>query len=95
MINLIRETVRRMFGVKGIHFISSANTITGNFYGIAAGSTLPDSLKVIPTNKNYINGVLITSATELVNFVNAGEFVPIRCSSVTTTGSGYVKAYMD
>jgi len=95
MLDLLKQTIRRLFGMKGIHFVSGANTVTGNFYGIALGNTAPDSLKVIPINTNYINGTEITAATELINFCNSGEFIPIRCSSITTTGSGYIKAYID
>ena len=89
-----KEIKNKMFANSGIHFISGANTVEGTFYGISVGYTKPDSIKVTPIQEMYINGAAVTSDTELVDFLNEGEFVPIMCSSITTTGTGYLKAYI-
>jgi len=89
-----REIKNKMFANSGIHFISGANTIEGTFYGISVGAIKPDSIKVEPIQEMYINGSAVTSDTELSDFLNEGEFVPIVCSSITITGSGYLKAYI-
>lgn len=94
MNNVFRQMISYMFGGRGIHFISGAQTVTGNFYGLSVGSVKPDTIKVTPTQEMYINGSAVTSDTDLADYLLEGEFVPIKGSQVVTTGSGYLKAYM-
>lgn len=93
--SLLEQTLYKEQAGRGCQLVSSANTITGTFYGFSVGAIKPDSIKITTTQEVLINGTAITASTELVNFFIEGEFIPIRCSSIIITGSGYLKAWSD
>lgn len=81
------------FANQGCHLISGATTVTGNFYGLSVGSTKPDTLKITVTSNVKLNGIALASTDDIINFLSEGEFFPVEFTSITLTGSGYVKCY--
>ena len=90
---ILQDSKSKSFSEKGVELISGANTRKGNFYGLAVGSTKPTSIKIVPKDNIFLNGVAVTIATELVDFFTEGEFVPIEFTQIIITGTGFVKCY--
>lgn len=95
VISLLEQINYKEQGGRGCQLASGAVTITGNFYGFSVGAIKPTSIKITTNQEVLLNGTAITTATELVNFFIEGEFIPIRGSAITITGSGYMKAWSD
>ena len=85
---------RKSFGNQGCTFMSGATTITGQFSGISVGSVKPDSIVLTTSTTTYtLNGTTLAADDDIVGFVNEGEYIPIHFTSITTTGSGYLKLW--
>lgn len=91
---IIEKFSNKSHGENGCVFISGAQTITGKFYGISIGATKPDTLKITTSEKPYfLNGAKLAATDDLINFVSEGQYLPINCTSITTTGTGYMIAW--
>lgn len=85
---------RKAHGEQGCTFMSGATTITGNFYGFSVGATKPDSIVLTTLNGTYtLNGTTLAADDDIVDYVIEGEYLPIQFTSITTTGSGYLKLW--
>ena len=87
------EAIRKGHAEQGCHLISGATTVTGNFYGFTIGVTAPDSLKLTTESNIILNGTALAVSDDIINFFSIGEYVPIQFTSITLTGSGYVKLW--
>ena len=91
---IVEKFGNKSHGENGCIFISGAQTIPGNFYGISIGATKPDTLKITTSEKTYkLNAATLAATDDLINFVSEGQYLPINCTSITTTGSGYLIAW--
>lgn len=89
------ESIRKNHGEQGCTFMSGATTITGNFYGISIGSVKPNTivLTTLGTTSYNLNSTVLDVDDNIVDFVVEGEYIPISFTSITTTGSGYLKLW--
>lgn len=91
---IIERLVNKSHGENGCVFISGAQTISGSFCAISIGATKPDTLKITTSEKPYLlNTANLAATDDLINFVTEGQYLPINCTSITTTGSGYIIAW--
>ena len=92
-INTIKDINHKGFSFNGVNLLSGANTIKGDFYGLAIGALKPTSIKITPKNNILLNGTAVTIATELIDFFVEGEFIPIEFTEIIITGTGFVKCF--
>jgi hypothetical protein len=93
LLDMAVKANRKAHAEQGCHLISGSTTVTGNFYGFTLGLTAPTSLKITTNSNVILNGTALASTDEIISFVSPGEYVPIEFTSITITGSGYVKLW--
>jgi len=85
-----RKGFNMSYAKGGAHFVSSANTYSGNFYGITVVMS-PDSLKLDTEGSLYeLNGSDLTSTDDISDYIPTGTFLPISFKSITIGSNGYV-----
>ena len=84
---------RNGYAQQGCELLSGSTTVTGNFYGFSIGATKPTTLKITTLANITLNGTALAPTDDIISFVSEGEFVPINFTSITITGSGYIKCY--
>ena len=90
---LLNDISSKSYSFNGISFVSGANTLKGEFYGLSVGNTRPDSLKIVPKDNLKLNGAILQSSDDILEFLSSGEFVPMEFTEITLTGNGYVKCF--
>jgi len=84
-----KKSINMSYAKSGAHFVSTADTYTGDFYGLTVTAS-PDSLTLTTDDGYELNGSELTSSDDLSNYLPTGIFLPIHFKSIEIGTNGHV-----